>query len=132
MKKTFFLTMLMMSFLVILAPSAFADDGDDGDEGDVINIEYIGYGQSHSRSQIEVPIHASYYSSLSVVGIAFIEDLGMVSIRLTNLSAGSSSTFVVDSFYGSCILPVTGGSGPYKIEFTIGDGSSFVGFFSVI
>ena len=30
MKKTFFLTMLMMSFLVVLAPSAFADDGDDG------------------------------------------------------------------------------------------------------
>ena len=60
MKKTFFLTMLMMSFLVVLASSAFADDGDDGDEGNVINIEYIGYGQSHSRSQVEVPIQASY------------------------------------------------------------------------
>lgn len=132
MKKFFFMTMLLLSFTVFMAPPAFADDGDDGDEGDVINIEYIGYGQSHSRSQVEVPIRASYYSTLSVVGIAFLENLGIVSIRLTNLLSEGSSTFFVDSFFGSCILPVTGGSGPYTIEITTADGLLYAGFFSVI
>lgn len=128
MKKLFVLTMLLVS---LLAPSTytFADDGDD--DGDVINIEYIGSGQSHSRSQVEIPIRASFFSSQSVVGIVFLDYLGTVSVRMTNLSVGNSSVFVVDSSWGSCILPVSFGPGSYSIEFLTVDGSRFQGFFTV-
>lgn len=104
---------------------------DEGEEIVVTGNESIP-DNGPARSPIIVPFAAIYYASMSYVEIGFLFNVGCVTITLTNLATGSYSSAMVDSQNGSALIPVTGGSGPYKIEFTIGDGSSFVGFFSVI
>jgi len=128
MKKTlFFLLLLFVSFSSQYY--AFADD--DNDEGDVIDITYIEPNQSHNRSQLDVPIHASYYALQNVVIVSFDENIGNVDACLTNLYTGNNTMLELDSAEGGIIIPIVYGSGAYSIRFLTCEGVSYIGYFVV-
>lgn len=127
--KLFLLIICVIAFLNPAIAIAIADDDGDGD-GDVIDITYLEPGQSYNRSQIVPPIQASLINQ-SIVAVTFIYDVGEISIRISNLTTGHSSVTVVDSSFGKCLLPVTGGSGSYCVDFQTENGSYYFGYFLV-
>lgn len=132
MKRFYILFLLTLSCFFAFPHSIIAQNiPDEGEEIEVF-VDDHSTVNGPGRAPALIPLTASYYAALSYVEIGFLFNVGCVTITLTNLATGNYSNAMVDSQYGSALIPVTGGSGPYKIEFTIGDGSSFVGFFSVV
>jgi hypothetical protein len=128
---------LLSFFLAFVATSFcfFADAQSDDPDGKPIPIEYNDPGESGDpifRSGVVVPVVAFYFEESQQVGISFLFSVGTVNLRLTNLTTMSSSVYVVDSSLGNGYVPVTLGSGYYRLELLIADGSSFIGFFNVI
>lgn len=132
MKKhlTLILVVLMVSTIGIIANAK-----DDGPEGEPIPIEFNDPGESGNpiiRGFVFIPIEAFFNSTLSQVNIQFLSYIGEVTIQLTNLSNNASVNTAVDSNCGSCIIPITNGSGLYQIVFITADGAQFYGYFSVV
>lgn len=78
-----------------------------------------------------VPLRAYYYVTASFVDIVFLDNLGDVTITLTNLSSGVFSSSIADSSFGGFLFPITLGSGNYRISFVAQGGASYEGYFSV-
>lgn len=126
MKKLFCLTVL--SALLFFSPFivAYADD-----EGDEIDVTVLSSGESDSRTINTVPIQAFYYSTQSMVQVRFSDNIGDVTIQLTNITTGDSGTQVCDSYSGSTLVPVIYGRGTYCIGFSTA-GEFYIGYFNVL
>lgn len=124
--------------LVVLLASTMSitiNAKNDDPEGEPIPIEFNDPGESGNpiiRGPIVVPVEASFNSTLSQVSVQFLSYIGEVTIQLTNLSNNASVNTAVDSNCGSCIIPITNGSGLYQIVFITADGAQFYGYFSVV
>ena len=103
----------------------------DVEEGDVIDIQYLPSGQSLHRSMVPIPLQAIFYPIRGIVTVEFAYDLGEVGVRMTNCTAGLSTTTNVDSMEGTVSLPVPFGCGLYLIEFLTPAGDTFYGYFTV-
>lgn len=123
------LATMLMWFSYPLSAYAHPDDGDDNEE-EVIDITVDPAGTPVTRS--EIPVSAFYVSAMNRINITFLHNIGDVTIRLTNLTTGYMISTVVDSSVGSYILPVTGGTGLYKLSFITEDGAHYSGFFNVL
>jgi hypothetical protein len=78
-----------------------------------------------------VPLRAYYYVTGAFVDILFLDNLGEVTITLTNLSSGNFSSSLADSGFGGFFIPITLGCGNYRISFVSQGGASYEGYFSV-
>ena len=77
-----------------------------------------------------IPFDAMFFATLHTVELVFAYNIGEVSIRLTNMVSNNYLTTIVDSSAGSTIIPVTLGTGLYRIEFCTEDGVEYEGYFS--
>lgn len=128
MKRTFFLLFFVV-FLFQTNNYSFAD----GDQnGDVIDVTYVNPGQSLNRTQGFVPISVIYYSLNSYIAVLFLDNLGDVTITLYNLTTGATAATQVNAGIGTINIPVTLGSGYYRISFVTEGGTTYEGFFSVL
>lgn len=128
-KLLFFL--LTATIMTVFPLTTYAqNNGEDDGEGIDLNYEQndpnVGI-----RSGIGIPIDAFFSAEKAIVTITFFVNLGNVIIRLNNLTTGSTVSTVVDSSCGSCILPITGGSGLYLLEFLLSDGTRYYGYFLI-
>ncbi len=110
---------------------SFAAVVNDGDDGEEIIIEYSDPGEGVNRGIIDIPFQVIYYNQQSCVTIAFTCNIGEINISLKNLSNNTCTNTVINSIYGNGIIPITNGSGIYRIEFLLADGTQFYGFFIV-
>lgn len=122
---------LTATMMVIFPIISFAqNNGEDDGEGIDLNYEQndpnIGV-----RTGFSIPIEAFFRAETSVVAITFSLNLGDITIRLNNLTTGGTVSTVIDSSYGGCILPVTGGPGLYCLEFLLSDGTRYYGYFLI-
>lgn len=122
---------LMMTFVFLVSFSFTANAQDIPDDDDVIVIDVTHNTTETGPQRSIIPIYAAFCPSLSLVEIEFLINIGDVTICLTNLTSGSMASTVVDSSYGSCILPVTGGDGLYYLEFLLSDGNRYFGYFLI-
>ena len=90
-----------------------------------------GKGGPVHRSPSLIPIEASYDASSSVVNVNFLYDLGPVTVRLENLTAGVAFEYVVDAVAGEQSFPVSGVAGDYELVFTLADGRTYWGSFGI-
>lgn len=125
---------LLLVVLLASTMSITINAKNDDPEGEPIPIELNDPGESGNpifRGPVIIPIEACFNSTFSQVSIQFLSYIGEVTIQLTNLSNNASVNTAIDSSCGSCIIPVTNGSGIYRIEFLLADGLQFYGFFIV-
>lgn len=78
-----------------------------------------------------IPIYAAFDPVQSIIIVSFYNNIGTVSIELSNLLTGESSYYEEDTSSGGAILPFSGVMGYYLIQFMTEDGKSYYGFFSI-
>lgn len=115
----------------LLSQFSFASNADDGDDGEEIIIEYSDPGEGVNRGVIDIPFHVFYYNQQSCVVIAFTNNIGEINISFTNLLNSTCTNTAIDSIYGNCILPITNGSGNYRIDLQTSNGAHYYGYFVV-
>lgn len=131
LKKTLVLFAFLAALLVSLPTSLYAD-GDDGEEGDPIDLTFEQQnGVPIGRSLGCLPMEAFYNAETGNLIVSFVQNVGNVTVVLTNMTTGAIASTVVDSSIGNCVLPVTGGSGLYRLDFLLSDGTRFYGYFHI-
>ena len=108
---------------------SFAQNIPDEEQGTEVRIEE--YTSENGAGRSIVPLSVTLYQSMSCIEVVFLSNIGEVTIQLTNLSNNASVNTAIDSNCGSCIIPITNGSGLYRIDFITADGAQFCGYFIV-
>ena len=129
--KRIVLYLLMVVPACLSFPSIAKAQNVPDDEGEVITItiDENSLINGPKRTPLLVPITAVYFEMLSNVDVSFAYNIGDVTVTLTNLVSGSSVVTIVDSSAGNTVIPVTLGTGLYRIEFCTEDGVGYVGYF---
>ena len=104
---------LMLITCVFFSQFSFAANVDDDDDGEEIIIEYADPGEGVNRGIIDIPFQVIYYNQQSCVTIAFTNNIGEITISLTNLLNSSSTNTVIDSRTGQSTSS-TGRSMPWS------------------
>lgn len=78
-----------------------------------------------------VPLHCTYESADGTVYIDFMENVGRVSITVTNMSSGETVYDIADSSEGSAILFTSGKPGSYILQIETESGDIYEGEFSI-
>jgi len=78
-----------------------------------------------------IPIQAVYYPSDCTILVDFLYDLGIVSVRIENLSTGVFSFSAVNATQGEHLFLVSGYPGIYEITFLLSNGLVYVGAFEL-
>lgn len=76
-------------------------------------------GERDHRSSAMIPIEASYSSSLSVISLIFLADLGQVTIDIDNLTTTQSFQTVINAAQGKQTIMMTDSAGSYLITLMI-------------
>lgn len=76
-----------------------------------------------------VPLHCTYESADGTVYIDFMENVGRVSIAVSNLSTGETVYGTADSIDGSAVLYTSGKSGTYILQIGTESGDVYEGEF---
>ena len=120
------------SLLFVCTPALSTPINDEDDENsDVIVInpdEYNSQG-GHNRAPALIPIDAVFMRIPSIIHIGLIYPIENLSTQLTNLSTGQTLTFSIGDAT-DCIIPVSLGTGPYRIDFLINNGTYYYGYFN--
>ena len=89
-------------------------------------------GTDLSRDLIINPIESNYYASRAHVSTSILRDLGVVVMTLTNLSTGEVWSDTFDSgVIMQTLLPISGTSGLYEIEYITESGDLYAGEFLI-
>ena len=131
MRKTILYLLMIVFISLSFSTTAQAQDIPE-EEGEEIVIvpDENNIGNGNIRSITYVPFYVTMYQSFVVVD--FLCYIGEVTIQLTNLSNSASVNMVINSNIGSCIIPVTSGTGIYRIEFITMEGTQFYGLFILL
>lgn len=78
-----------------------------------------------------VPIYAAVIPAQSIISVTFINNMGDVSIEVTNLYTGDDYYYEESSQSGGALLPFSGAPGYYFIRFRVTGGTSYYGYFTV-
>ncbi len=131
MKKTVLFITMTVSVLLFGLPNTKALTLSDDVEVIEIDISYHLPENGPKRNPILIPINALYYVTFSYIDVSFTSNIGDVTITLTNQTTGGSTSMQSNSGFGGCLVPVTLGSGFYRISFVAQDGASYEGYFTV-
>lgn len=133
MKKIVFLFLLLCSFSLSATQrdySSFIPDDDDEDEAIDIGTSHIMPPNGPKRMPAYIPVSATIHHRLLCIEVTFLAEIGEVSIMLTNLSTGESSTMDADSLCGTVFIPLPGTPGLWKITFSLSNGTCYEGMFT--
>lgn len=130
-KKHFLLLTLAASLIFSLTPAiaSQAHDGEDEDGEEIVVLPDIQQGGCHTRMPALIPITATLIKAQSLIYIELLYPVDDLSIRLTNLSTGNSSIIDLGATQNG-FIPVTFGTGLYRIEFLINEETNYYGFFN--
>ena len=130
--RHFVLIITALFFIIQPLPAIQCFDDEETENEEVIILVETNEGSLPGfRGPVFIPVEAYYSNSSSGVNIVFLANIGEVVIHLTNMTTGTATQSVVDaSTTGACYLPVTGGSGLYRIEFVTPDGATYYGHFN--
>lgn len=126
MKKHLFL------YLVLILFPAANISADPGDNPIPIKIE-----QSQSdpndpnRGPAQLPITCYYYTSFESVFAVFQYSLGSVTIEIENQTTGYYSIQTINGIAGGHLIPASNTAGTYRITFTLLDGTTYSGEFTL-
>ena len=81
------------------------------------------------RSEVFVPISASYDSMLSSVILYFTSNLGEIEVEVVNTTTGGYDVGTIDTQLLYATVPITMGPGRYLIIFTLPSGRQYKGEF---
>lgn len=123
---------LIVTSQLVLPYQSFAQDIPEDEEGDeivIINEDLFGNGPA--RDILPAPISATLFRLACCIEVEFFSNIGEVTIQLTNLSNSTSVNTAIDFSCGSCLIPITNGSGLYRIDFITAGGLQFCGYFTI-
>lgn len=118
-----------MAFLLpFLAPEMRADE-----EVQIKKIPlWLNDGPILRRDLIILPIESYYNGMIGSVCTSFVGDLGEVELIVTNTFTGESWNYLFDSASEpQSILPISGSSGYYEVEYITESGDVYVGEFLI-
>ena len=133
MKQLVLSLMLALATVFVFPLETFAQNtpDDDGEEV-VIVIDESSQGNGHGRSIIPAPFSVTLFRSLNCIQVEFLDNMGEITISLTNFITGSISSLIVDSQVGSVVVPFAPSSGLWQISFHLeGSGTSYSGTFII-
>ena len=126
MRKILIFTMAFL--LPFLAPEMRADE-----EVQIKKIPlWLNDGPILRRDLIILPIESYYNGMIGSVCTSFVGDLGEVELIVTNTFTGESWNYLFDSASEpQSILPISGSSGYYEVEYITESGDVYVGEFII-
>lgn len=128
MRKLFLFFLMTVSLLFSFSSPAKAQDIPDDDEVIVIDITHNTTETGPKRSPAIIPINANYHVLSSCLEVIFLYDMGDVTISVTNTTSGYNYSTVVESCWGTTLLPLQLSSGLWTITFQSGGtGASYSG-----
>lgn len=127
--KKFTLLSVVFAFMLIPALNLGADPGDDPTI--IILEDEFPYGENPNRAPSVIPIECLYYPSLSCIVAIFHFTLGPVNVEVENLTSGTYSSQNINGTVGAHILPVSNYAGSYRITFTLANGTTYSGEFTL-
>ena len=83
------------------------------------------------RSEVLVPISASYNSMLSSVLLYFTSNLGEIEVEVMNSTTGGYDFGTIDTQFLYATIPISFGSGHYILLFTLPSGQRYKGEFDL-
>ena len=123
------LMILLVAFLLPLSALEMRAD----EKGEIQKIPLILQGGTKLKRNIEESsIESYYYGMLSGIQTTVTEDLGEVEVTVTNLSTGEAWSDSFDSGVTmQTLLPISGTSGYYEINYVTESGDVYTGEFLV-
>ena len=120
---------LLVAFLLPLSALEMRAD----EKGEIQKIPLILQGGTKLKRNIEESsIESYYYGMLSGIQTTVTEDLGEVEVTVTNLSTGEAWSDSFDSGVTmQTLLPISGTSGYYEINYVTESGDVYTGEFLV-
>lgn len=128
MKRT---TLLLLAVLTALS-TCFTSFAKNDDETEAIPIHFNEPGdddQHTVRGPAIVPVEVTLNHNLSTLNIAYLYNVGVVDILITNNTTNEITAIEVDSILEQIDIAVLSGWGSYTIEFQTEDGASYIGSF---
>lgn len=122
---------LVIPVLSLLASTKNVSLTSQNDEVIELDITFIPPVTGPIRNPTLIPITALYYVSFSYIDVDFLDNLGSVSITLTNQTTNGTTTMQVNSSFGGVLVPVTLDSGYYHITFVAQGGASYESYLNV-
>ena len=116
-------------FFCTPAIAALLINDDDNDNEEIIVLPDIQEGGSYTRAQAIIPITATFVRDQTLICLEILFPIENLSVRLTNLSTGQTISYPVGDatdFY----IPVSLGTGPYRIDFLINNETYYYGYFN--
>ncbi len=83
------------------------------------------------RTPAYINISAVYDNITECVVTTFAQNIGTVTITLTNETTGETSTTTVDSSFGTSSIQTSGTSGSWHVEYATSGGSTYEGNFTL-
>jgi len=117
-------------FLVFSYDVCFAQNSGDGDNKLPLVITHT-IGRPVTRTLDIIPMNAYYDTSTECVFTTFAQNIGTVTITLTNEATGETSTTTVDSSLGTSTIQISGTSGSWHVVYATSGGSTYEGDFEI-
>lgn len=131
MKKIIILVVTMLSLLLFAFDLNAQEIIDDNGEDEIVISGGDVSGGGPNRGSSYIPLRAFFIPSSSCISIYFLDEIGDVTITITNLSTGEYCSTIVDSQYGRELIPLSGGAGYYLIRIETSGGLAYYGYFSI-
>lgn len=127
MKKSFF---LILAVLISLGGFSATPNQSSGEKTRTLEIIiHKGHSPTRPRSVTINPILCTYHSG--VINLNFTENIGMVTVVVTNQSTGEQWLDVVDSITGQTEIIISDDEGDYVIEMETDSEIYYSGYFSL-
>ena len=122
----------LFTTLLVAVSSSFANWVKTNDDEIPIPLEWNESELDTIIWRTPVPIYAVVIPSQSVISVTFMNNMGDVSIEVSNLFTGEDYYYEESSLSGGASLPFSGSAGYYFIRFRIIGGSYYSGYFSIV
>lgn len=125
MRKTLNLIIASLLFMMLSIPANAGHGFDDI----IILQDKESEGEVIHRNPTLIPIECFLVSDS--IQVFFLENLGLITVEIENLTTGEYTQTVVNSATGSAIFPISGNTGSWTITFSLSDGTEYYGEFVI-
>ncbi|MGI6313088.1 MAG: hypothetical protein ACOXZI_01970 [Candidatus Cryptobacteroides sp.] len=126
--------------VALFFPFNFANAGDvrqtaPQSDGEIVPLVVV-LGDHYSerpvgRGQTYVPIVAYYDGFSHSIYVSFTEDLGDVAVTVENFITGEYVTSTIDGYEEVAVIPLSGDSGHYEVNFILLSGTVYYSEFEI-
>ena len=129
MKTTILYATMLLMMLISFTNSGYAQNSPDEDDVIEITITENTVETPPKRTPSIIPLQAFYLTAFNTLEIDFTQNVGEVSIILTNSTTLNSSVYVVESSNLTILLPLANETGSYCLEIHTETDDSYIGYF---